>query len=62
MLLEPSSSGLGASVGEQVNNLVALAVSKNGAEDLTPPKGKVVDTKYAGCRASRRGGSVSAPE
>src|SRR5262245_35458195 len=62
MLLEPGSSSLGSSIGKEINNLVALAVGEDGAEDLALSEGKVVDPENAGCRTSRSGGSASTPE
>jgi hypothetical protein len=38
VLLEPGSSSVCGSVGKEVNNLVALAVGEDGAEDLAFPK------------------------
>jgi hypothetical protein len=62
VLLEPGSSCIGGSVGKKINNLVALAVGEDGAEDLALAEGKVVNPENAGGRMSWRNCSVSTPE
>jgi len=62
MLLKPDRGGFGNPIGKEVDNLVALAVSKDGAENLALAKGNVVATKHARRWKDGKSGGVRTPE
>jgi hypothetical protein len=58
MCLQPLRDGRGRALGEQINHLVALEITDNGAEASAPPPGPFIKPNHPWGRKSWEGRSM----